>query len=326
MARICVVILAHFYDDWLAAKLTKLAAEAPADHAIFLASSDGPESLPAAIPGIDGVFAVTDAALHAMPYATRCAQRQTTPAEAADLLQLLFWQTHPDFVQYWFIEYDVEYCGDWGVLFNRFRASEADLLATKIVPLSQTPRKAELLEPRLSLPPALAGRAGETMLAFFPICRFSPAAFRCLDTRYREGIVGHYEMTLATCCFLDGLVLEDFGGNGPFVRPHNRNRFYFCTPHTFSHSPGSFVFRPVMRRALMRRNTLWHPIKPDGVRLWYPRRLRGNLAKTTLEMLKPLLWHVVIWLWFATLWRPLRDTEVPISVPPRGQSNCTATR
>lgn len=312
-----MVILTHFYNRWLAEKLMRLAEEAPADHVLFLASSEGHDSLPAAIAGITGVFAVTDAALHAMPYPERCIQRQTTPAEAADLLQLLFWQTHPEFEHYWFIEYDVEYCGDWGVLFNHFRASEADLLATKIVPLKQTPRKAHVLEPSLRLPPALIGRSADTILAFFPICRLSSAAFRCIDTRYREGTAGHFEMTLATCCFLDGLAIEDIGGNGPFVRPHNRNRFYFCTPGSFSHSPGNFVFRPVMRHTLNRRNTLWHPIKPDGVRLWYPDQHHGRPAKIVLEWLKPLLWRAAIWLWFVVFWRPLNDAEVPLPPPRR---------
>lgn len=298
--------------------MTKLAAEAPGDHRVFLASISGPDSLPTTVPDLDGVFAIDESALHAMPYPGRCTQRQTTPAEAADLLQLKFWQTHPEFSQYWFIEYDVEYCGNWGVLFNYFRGSTADLMATKILPLRQTPEKAELLEPAMRLPPSIAARADEALLSFLPICRLSAAALQRLDQLYREGITGHNEMTTATCCYLSGLEIEDFGGSGPFVKPQNVNRFYFCTPHTFSHSPGNFVFRPVMRSILARPNTLWHPVKPDGVPLWYPRRLRGTWAKTILETSKPLLWRAFIWLWFAIRWNRLRDVDVAMPVPPRG--------
>ena len=98
---------------------------------------------------------------------------------------------------------------------------------------------------------------------------------------------------------------EDFGGRGPYVRPENRDRFYFAHSATYSHSPGTFVFRPAPR-VLPRPNTLWHPVKPAGVPVWHPMRVRGNPIKNALETLKPMVWRCVIRLWFATRWRPLK--------------------
>ncbi len=104
----------------------------------------------------------------------------------------------------------------------------------------------------------------------------------------------------------NGMVIEDFGGRGRFVRPGNRDRFYFARGDNYSHSPGSFVFRPV-QRVLPRPNTLWHPVKPSGVLAWHPLRVEGGPARTVLELVKPLVWQAVIWLWFAVRWRPLLD-------------------
>lgn len=305
--RICVVIVTHFYDAFIASVIARMRREAPADHAVFLAFSHGPKGVPGELPRTEDLVLIDEEkdAL-ALPYPARCAQSFEHYAQNVDLKYLSFWHKKPDFDVYWFIEYDVHFEGNWAVFFEYFRASRADLLATRIGELAETPQKEAILAMPLVLPPSLVGQQVTVMLGFYPLCRFSAAALRAFDAHYREGMAGHYEMTLATICRQLGMEIEDVGGNGRYVRPANVNRFYFCTPGTFTLSPGTFVFRPAMRTVLPRRNTLWHPVKPDGLAVWFPLNTRGNLAKNLLEWLKPMAWRAVIRLWFAFRWNPLR--------------------
>jgi hypothetical protein len=53
---------------------------------------------------------------------------------------------------------------------------------------------------------------------------------------------------------------RDIGGDGEFVRPLNRNRFYRNTPSRGSLMPGTFVFRPVMDSPGNGQHA-WHPVK-----------------------------------------------------------------
>jgi hypothetical protein len=110
-----------------------------------------------------------------------------------------------------------------------------------------------------------------------------------------------------------GMEIEDIGGNGPYVKPENRNRFYFASKGTYTKSPGTFVFRPSFHQVMKRENTLWHPVKPPGdYAMWYAPRGSVSLAKTVLERVKPSIWWLIIWLWFAFIWRRL-------PAPPRVQ-------
>ena len=62
------------------------------------------------------------------------------------------------------------------------------------------------------------------------------------------------------------MVIEDFGGNGEFVRPGNANRWYTSTLTSQTLAPGSFVARPIRFRPGFKPNTLWHPVKRRFVR------------------------------------------------------------
>jgi hypothetical protein len=142
---------------------------------------------------------------------------------------------------------------------------------------------------------------------FYPIYRITARGLDAIDAAYRAGWSGHYEMGWANYILAANGIIEDIGGNGPYVAPENRNRFYFSSRRTFTKSPGTFVFRPAFRTVPARyENTLWHPVKPSGEYLnWFglidP---RGGL-KSIVERLKPSAWAIVIRIWFALYWRRL---------------------
>ncbi len=300
----CIAFICHVLDAPVRAVFERIRREAPPDMEVrFVLSGEQPVSQSAGTLE-ESLVRISREDLFGLGYPVKCEPADWEMAGNLDLVFLEFARRHPQADRIWFIEYDVHWEGNWRVLFERFRDSDAGLLATTISRIDQVPHKlAKLTYPRLVLPPGMVWSDAQAIKAFLPICRLSRAALGALDRAYRNGLGGHYEITVPSIAAHAGLVVEDIGGNGIFVRPENRNRFYFARGGTSSHSPGSFVFRPAPR-VLPRRNTLWHPVKPGSVPLWHPLRDTGSPLKTMVERFKPVVWGWVIRLWFATRWRP----------------------
>ncbi len=303
--RHCIAFTCHVITPPIRSIFERLQREAPEDFDVFfvLCTNDAVdrEAGPAAL------VHVSHDDLHGLGFPVKCRRDNWQMAGNLDLVFIEFANRHPTYGRYWFIEYDVHWEGRWSVLFEHFRDSPAILLATTIATIDQVPHKlAQLDYPELVVPPTLGWCQTQCLKAFLPLCRLDKALLDALSDAYRAGLGGHYEITVPSVAAASGRPVEDIGGNGPFVRPDNRNRFYFAHGSTYSHSPGSFVFRPG-QRVLPCRNTLWHPVKPGDVPFWHPIRVAGSPLKTLLEITKPLLWRCVIRLWFVTRWRPLRS-------------------
>ncbi len=303
---ISVALVTHVWTPDIERVFERLQAEAPPDHTVrFLLSADADSPDAKLPPG--QLVRISREDLFRLPYPRKCHDGGWVIAGNLDLVFLEFRRRLPDHAQYWFIEYDVHYEGHWSRLFEHFRASSAALLGAIQEYIAKVPHKLDLGYPHLSVPAGMAWNEADQVKGFYPICRLSAALLDALDADYREGLGGHYEIILPSITLRHHLEIEDFGGNGPFVRAENRDRFYFANPSSYSHSPGNFVFRPGITKVLPRPNTLWHPVKPAGVPLWYPLRFTsGNVLRNWKEMLKRQLGQAWIRWWFATRWRPLR--------------------
>ncbi len=178
-----------------------------------------------------------------------------------DLIALHFFRTHPTYDHYWFIEYDVRFSGSWPYLFTAFQASNADFLGSSIRRASDD--VGWMHWPTLHPPESVGALpAHDRLCSFMPILRISRRGLEAIDRAYRVGWTGHCEATWPTILNRAGYTLEDFGGDGEFVRPENRNRFYTNTPADANLAPGSLVFRPARWLPGRGRNKLWHPVKP----------------------------------------------------------------
>lgn len=175
-----------------------------------------------------------------------------------ELPVLLFFKEHPEYAYYWTIEYDVRFTGSWDRLFAHFEDSDADLIGTTLTRRHEIPAWHHW--PSLDVE-AIGIRPESCLRGFFPIYRLSHRALSQLDRDYRDGVKGHFECLIPTLLHNAGLKIEDMGGDGEFVKPVNRNRFYRNTPLRGPLSPGTFVYRPVMHRPGKERNMLWHPVK-----------------------------------------------------------------
>jgi len=299
----------HFYDPTIGAAFERLKREAPQGADVFIALNcgDAPERVPdgAAHLPRDAFFLCSNESLLSLPYPVKCAREgwRLNPGNT-DLIGLLFLARHPGYDLLWAIEYDVHYEGAWGQFFAHFAQSPADLLTTTIYRQRETPGKE--LKPPFRSPSFQDYPEADRLRAFLPIYRLSRNGFAAIDAAYRAGAGGHYELTWPTILRHAGLVLEDIGGNGAWVRPENVDRFYFNTKASFSMQPGTFVFRPGFTRVIARPNTLWHPVKPAGVGPWDPASRVGSTGfRRFLEGLKPHVNRVFVRRWLATRWNPL---------------------
>jgi len=306
MRRPCVAVISHVLNAPVRSVFERLRREAPADHDVWMIlSTDDPT---ASIAGLDesDVVRISRDDIFRLGYPQKCREQDWSMAGNLDLVFLEFKRRMPDYGHYWFVEYDVHWEGIWSVLFEHFRASDAALLAATVQQIDEVPHKLDpQAYPQYVVPADLPWERANTIKAFLPICRINHETLTALDEGYRRGLGGHYEFMVPCVAAQNGMPVEDFGGRGRYVKPENLDRFYFARGSAYTHSPGNFVFRPE-QRVLARRNTLWHPVKPGGVPLWHPLRYKGSPLKVIEEALKPLLWRLVIWLWFATRWRALK--------------------
>ena len=100
-----------------------------------------------------------------------------------------------------------------------------------------------------------------------PIYRISRRAAQAIDHAYQSGWSGHCEVTWPTIINRAGFSIEDFGGDGEFVREPNRNRFYTNTLLDPNLAPGSLVLRPARAFTGLKKEKLWHPVKPIRYKL-----------------------------------------------------------
>jgi hypothetical protein len=90
----------------------------------------------------------------------------------------------------------------------------------------------------------------------------SRKACQAMAVALQSGWSGHSEVFIPTVLALERLKLEDIGGNGPFVAPRNRHRFYSSSDSPDGRlASGSMRFRPAHVTWGQHPNWLYHPVK-----------------------------------------------------------------
>lgn len=186
----------------------------------------------------------------------------------ADAFHFAAAKSIPKFKYYWFVEYDVDFSGNWLNFFDVFRRNAADILATTLLNRSEDP---EWVHWHMMSLPEIEGY-DEQMRGFFPIYRASAAFIDRYCLACSAGWDGHFESLFPTLARKRGLLIEDIGGDRSFTPPSRLNKFYINEPTTGSMSPGSFRFSPPVSDryftkiddVFYRENYLWHPVKSAG--------------------------------------------------------------
>ena len=175
---------------------------------------------------------------------------------------LRFYIDNPDYRFYWFIEYDVEFTGNWSSFMNdcSTNLSDYDFLSCHIERFDENKNKYWAWWHR-------SNNVGYTLRdcikGFNPICRYSNAALSYLDHYQKKGYSAHSEVMITTCLYHGGFRIGDFGGRGEFVPEGYENRYYI--PNMSGINDGTMRYRPlytlkeIERTGL--RNKLFHPLK-----------------------------------------------------------------
>lgn len=177
---------------------------------------------------------------------------------------LWFYQLHPDYEYYWNIEYDVEFTGDWRLLFDAFQNIEADFIATHIEHFAENPGWYWWNSYQgVSLHIPLQKR----IRSFNPIYRISWQALHFMHHFKKAGNCGHYELVLPTALYYSNFSLLDFGGKGSFTLTGYEERFYYvdaCSVAPFY--LGTMRHKPNFNLNVLSNvpNKLFHPVKHNN--------------------------------------------------------------
>lgn len=168
----------------------------------------------------------------------------------------------------WFMEYDVDYAGNWAALFSQYATETADLLTTSLIARQGD---ADWFHWQHARAPAQVAPS-QFYRGFHPLMRVS----RALALAYQAAVAdpawgGHYEFILPTVAASGGLRTLDMAR-----RPGQRlARNYLSTPADPLLAPGTFVWRPPRPAyfhedpaAFELPDLLYHPIKTDN-EAWY---------------------------------------------------------
>lgn len=230
----------------------------------------------------------------------------------AHLRSLDFRRHHPEYSNYWFVEYDVVYHGDWRCFFAHFDADRSDLLATRVRSIAGDP----------DWPWQWGFRTGDDAVdrndwihAFLPIHRISARGLDSVRQAVERGWVGHFEALVPTAVAFDSLSVADIGGRGPWTPPERRDRLYL--DHTLPdryQCIGTMRFRPSIGLMPV-RDVLYHPCKPatDRSAVW-PFRLRWETFKRAFSDYPRQTTGYVLRLVTRTVSsrRPRRNRSVPV--------------
>ncbi len=274
-----VLLMSHFVDEGLLAEYRKLRDDLGAAYDVILLLNMA--QMPP-LPSDVRAWRFDDQAPRSFGYARK---GWAVTSYHVDLFPLAFWKANPGYLHVWSVEYDVRFSGNWSALMEAFAGSPADLVGTALRRRAETPHWANWGS--LSPPPGITLPERLHLRGFFPINRLSARALQALDEAYRLGWTGHFEATVPTILALEGLEIEDMGGDGPFTRLENRGRFYRNDPARDSLEPGTFVFRPARVAMGGEPDMLWHPVKPTGVESWATGR-RARVLRAVRHLARAL--------------------------------------
>ena len=246
-----VLYLTNKSNEWTLSAFHALEQSLQVKADVYFAYHQQGDVLPVSLQNIENQFVFTSDIMSELGY---------TPIEEGKLVPgsnhfplLKFYKENQGYDYYWLVEDDVRFSSEWKDFFGSFASCTSDFLSSVIETKAENPTWYWWT----SLKTGNEVIAEEKLLkSFNPIYRLSRQALACIDAYLRIGWMGHYEVLLPTLLYNKGFLLEDFGGEGTFVRPENNAKFYDDT---------SMRIAPVLPDD--RKNYLFHPVKEEKVRL-----------------------------------------------------------
>lgn len=178
---------------------------------------------------------------------------------------LRFFTNNPIYRFYWFIEYDVEFTGNWSVLLNDCGKNlpDYDFLSCHVERYNEATNKNWIWWYKSN---HVGNALKDCIKGFNPICRCSHGALSYLDKYQKAGHSAHSEVMITTCLYHGGFKIGDLGGTGEFVPDGYENKFYI--PDLNMVNSGTMRHRPVYTQSEIESyklpNKLFHPLKQSN--------------------------------------------------------------
>ncbi len=276
--RTALLFQTHYFDRALARQFARLQRQLPDDFdAHVLVHLPPGAAVPHRLADVPHHIARTDElAVAAYPRKRFDTAAGLWAGGHVDLIVLHFTRAHPDYAQYWVVEYDVRYSGSWRRLFEDLRQQPADLLAPALRARSDDAAWAWWN----GFAPAAPLAVDQQLCCFMPIFRVSRAGVAAVDAAWRAGWAGHSEAVWPSAIHAAGLVVAEPGGNGRFTPEALRGRHFSCAPTSLMLAPGTLLFKPPLYRMGSRRDMLWHPVKP----FWWRAEFRQALQDIRIAL------------------------------------------
>lgn len=169
---------------------------------------------------------------------------------------LKFYLDNPVYKHYWFIEYDMEYTGNWSELIVTCseELSQYDFLSCEIQRYNWKLHSDWMWwknQNKVGYPLEMCVKG------FNPICRYSNSALSYIDSYLKKGFWAHSEVMITTCLYNANFKIGDLGGTGEFVPDGFENRFYI-SKKTVRYRP--FYTKPEIE-SMNLQGKLFHPLK-----------------------------------------------------------------
>lgn len=173
-----------------------------------------------------------------------------------------FAKEYPDYNNYWFIEDDVRFNGDWKTFFDNVDNIKCDLLSTQVRDINK-PEHRFVYSERSKVViqwfwfnslkhPFKKINDEDKLVSFNPIYRLSNNAVKYLFNELSDGWVGHNEIILASLLKNGGYSVVDFGGNNSYTCNGNEGLFYNNETHRYL---------PIYEEMGEIENFIYHPVK-----------------------------------------------------------------
>lgn len=252
-----ILLISHTINKVLIRKYTRLKRQIPEADVILLLNNEKEPIDMTLLEGID-CYIFNVEMLNELNYEPI---EETLVPGSNHFVLLWFFLHNPRYKNYWNIEYDVDFTGDWNILFKSFKNEQADFISTHIQTYDETPdwylwNSYNGVTLDISL--------DKRIRSLNSIYRISSSALDFLDCFLKKGNSGHHEVLIPTALYYSGFKLVDFGGSGKFVLPQYKEKFY-SSSIILDGIRGSMRDKPNISSVLSYHvtNKLFHPVKND---------------------------------------------------------------
>lgn len=254
MKKTALLFVTHLYNDDIRIQVEKLRDEMKDEADFFVVY----QSEKLTIPQIDGInlFPFTIDELNELEYrAWGC----TIMDGNFHFVILDFFKHFPVYDNYWLIEYDVRFNGNWNTFFSFFNDKDDDFIAAHVEKVEDNPNWMRWHEIEV-IGKTLAKE--DKLKSFNPVYRISNKGLCVLADRCKMGDRGHNEVLIPTTMLLNGMKIADFGGLGRYIYKKHPNLFYIFDETDENDDKCTFRFRPnYVVDDMKYKNMLYHPIK-----------------------------------------------------------------